>query len=86
MAADSQVGVRQVGEAVITRDAMGLPIAFRVEWAGYDARGVPRVWGAGVSHDIAETQARAAAVEYLKRGPAVAHAGPLDAWTFRPVG
>ncbi len=51
------------------------------EWYGKDCNGIPRVWGTGPSHDIAETRARSMALEYVARRR---DTGPLDLWTFSP--
>lgn len=51
------------------------------EWVGKDRNGIPRVWGTGPSHDVAESQALAMARDYLKRRP---DTGPLDLWSFAP--
>lgn len=46
---------------------------------GKDANGVPRVYGDGPTADIAETECRQAAAEYVRRRP---DTGPLDSWTI----
>lgn len=46
---------------------------------GYDANGVPRVYGEHSNVDVAETLAREQASEYLNGRP---DTGPLSKWIF----
>lgn len=50
-----------------------------VEWLGFDANGIRRVYACHENGEIAETQAREEALAYLQRRP---DTGPLDRWTF----
>ena len=46
---------------------------------GYDANGIPRVFGQHNNIDVAETFCKKTAAEYVKRRP---DTGPLDKWIF----
>jgi hypothetical protein len=49
------------------------------EYVGVDANGTRRVFGFGPAPDVAETECKRAALEYVGRRP---DTGPLDKWTF----
>lgn len=50
-----------------------------VRISGYDAAGLPRVWGEHETADVAETRCRDEAAAYVRRRP---DTGPLAKWTF----
>ncbi len=52
-----------------------------MEFIGKDGNGIPRVWGAGPSPDIAETECRIKILEYVSERP---DTGPVSSWTVEP--
>lgn len=50
-----------------------------IEYIGFDANGIRRVYARNELGEIAETQVREEALSYVERRP---DTGPLDKWTF----
>lgn len=59
------------------RKTTAVPSDYR--FVGLDAHGVIRVYGDGPTSDVAETECKKAALEYVGRRR---DTGPLDRWTF----